>query len=112
MKHRFGSARVHYHEWVQYADRHGAGYCEPEAFIVLKDFVFLIECKRTGMLGGKLQLVELYAPCLEAIFKKPVRSLLVCKYVTGETPGPFVQSVEEFLLSNLTFATLHWLPEP
>lgn len=112
LKRRFGSTRVRYHEWVQFADRHGSGYCEPEAFILLKEFVFLVECKLTGKPEGKLQLEWLYAPVLSSIFARPVRSLLICKCITEKTPGPFVKSVEEFLLSDMTFATLHWLPEP
>ena len=112
LKRRFPTADLKYHEWLQFADKNGGGYAEPEAYIVLKEFVFLLECKRTGGLAGKLQVTELYAPLLERVYERPVRSLLICKYVTESTPGPFVQSVEEFLMGSMPFATWHWLPEP
>jgi len=53
---------------------------------------------------------NLYKPLLEHIFGKPVRCLLICKYNTTETPGPFVSSIEDFISTEgLGFATWHWM---
>lgn len=101
---------VHYHKWIEFVDANGRGYCEPEAFIEYSDRIVLFECKLTGGPSGKIQMLDLYKPVLEHIFKKPVDCLMVCKWVRPDTPGPFVKSVEEFLLSKRSFATWQWLP--
>lgn len=96
---------LRYHQWIEYYADGRKGWAEPEAFIEFKDVLVLVECKLTGGLTGRLQMLWLYRPLLEHIFNKPVRSLLVCHGVTPETPGPFVNSLEEFISSGEEFGT-------
>lgn len=112
LKNRWPEAEQHYHQWIEFNDANGRGYAEPEVFIVLKECVFLVECKRTGGVAGQLQLTHLYAPLLEFIYKRPVRCLLVCKWSNPGTPGPFYNSPEAFLTSGAAFGTWQWLPQP
>lgn len=110
---------VHYHKWIEYYDaKIKTGYCEPEAFIVYPTRILLLECKLTGVPEGRSQMEELYAPLLYRIFNpagtppekvKKIQMLQICKYVTKDTPGPFVQSVEEFLTTTESYGTWHYL---
>lgn len=107
---RMELGQLNYHQWVQYHDENlGAGFCEPEAFFIFPKKIVLFEAKLTGGPLGKLQMEWLYKPLLEFIFKRPVVCLLVCKYKTADTPGPFVASPEEFLAKEFSFATWHWI---
>jgi hypothetical protein len=112
LKKRFPQVKLNYHQWIEYSDANGPGYCEPEAWIELKDRVILFECKLTGGVAGRMQLEGLYAPLLEALLGKPVHCLLVCKWTTPDTPGPFFACVEDFMRSGARFGTWHWLPQP
>lgn len=98
---------ITYHQWIEFYDQNGKGWCEPELFILGGELI-LMEVKLTGGPHGKAQMEHLYKPLLENIFERSVRCLLICKYKTEETPGPFVDSVEEFIKGGESFATLHW----
>lgn len=99
---------LRYHEWIEFTDDRGKGYCEPEAFAVLPHEIILIEVKLTGCRYGHEQMAGLYIPLLSHIFRRPVRGLQICKAINAETPGPFVDDPNDFLRSNLTLATWHW----
>jgi hypothetical protein len=110
VKNRLSAVSWHYHQWIQFSDRQGNGYAEPELFCVLKDRVILFEMKLTGGVAGRMQLEGLYKPLLEFIFKKPVHCCIVCKWITNATPGPFVNGPEDFIQQGLKYGTWHWLP--
>lgn len=111
LKRRYSSkVKVHYHQWIEYTDASGSHYCEPEAFIVLADRIILFEVKLTGGIAGRMQMEGLYRPLLEHIFSRPVHCLLICKWTTPDTPGPFFLSPDQFMLSGALFGTWHWLP--
>jgi len=112
LKNRFPAATFHYHQWIEYNDASGHHFCEPELFVVLDDQIILFEVKLTGGEMGKRQLEGLYAPLLSFIFHRPVRCCLVCKWTTPDTPGPFFQTPDDFILSRADFGTWHWLPHP
>lgn len=99
---------VQYHEWIDFEDANGRGGAEPEAFAVLPNEVVLVEVKLTGCRYAHEQLGGLYAPLLSHIYRRPVRGLQICKAITADTPGPFVDSAEAFLTSSLSLATWHW----
>lgn len=98
-----------YHQWFHFSDVNGIGYCEPEAFVEFEDFIFLVECKLTGGPLGHLQMANLYEPVLRHHFKKPVRRLLIVKYLTPNTPRPLFGSPEAFLKSGQLMGTWHLL---
>lgn len=111
LKRRFPGAPLNYHQWIEYNDGEGNhGYCEPEVYIVLKECVLLFEMKLTGGEGGRQQMEEYYAPLLRMIYQRPVRCLLICKWVTPDTPGPFFATPESFIGGDAPFGTWHWLP--
>lgn len=107
LKRRFGELLT-YHQWIEFYDGKGKGWCEPELYLLGAEII-LMEVKLTGGPHGKAQMEHLYKPLLEKIFNRRVRCLLICKYKTDETPGPMVGSVDEFIAGGESFATLHWL---
>ena len=108
-----------YHQWINFLaevtepgkteSSVKTGYAEPEGWVERPNEVILFECKLTGGVAGKAQGVGLYAPLLEHLLGKPVRVLQICRHVSCETPGPFVDSIEEFIASDFEYATWHYL---
>lgn len=102
-------ASFNYHQWFSFQRtvHDKVEYCEPEMFLLFKEFILLLECKRTGRNYGRDQMLHFYAPILSKAYSRPVRSLLICKNVNPGTPKPFIPSLESFLRSELEFATWH-----
>lgn len=100
-----------YHQWIEWTQRDGQkGFAEPEGWFELQDEIILIECKLTGIHFGHGQMTDTYKPLLEFLFPdKPIRCLMICRGVLPSTPGPFVNSIEEFIQSDLPLATWHFL---
>jgi len=96
--------------WFQFHDtKIGRGYAHPDGFIQFKTRTLLVEMKLTGGPHGKQQMEGLYKPILEHVFGLPVKCLLICKWITADTPGPIFNSIEAFLASEESFGTLQWL---
>lgn len=100
-----------YHQWVEWHKTDGTkGFAEPEGWIELDNEIILIECKLTGIPFGHEQMEMTYKPLLEFLFPhKRVRCLMICRHVCPDTPGPFVQNIEDFLQGDLSIATWHFL---
>jgi hypothetical protein len=99
-----------FHQWIKFHETNGdQGYAEPEGWFELADEIILVECKLTGVQYGHEQMLHTYKPLLEWHFKKPVRCLMICRGVLPNTPGPFVDSIEDFIQSGLPLATWHFL---
>lgn len=100
-----------YHQWVEWTQRDGTrGFAEPEGWFELEHEIILIECKLTGIHFGHGQLTDTYKPLLEYLFPgKRVRCLMICRHVLPSTPGPFVNSIEDFMQGDLALATWHFL---
>lgn len=100
---------VRYQQWFQFFDGNGRGLCVPDAFVDLGDCLLLVEVKLTGGAHAKLQMVDLYAPILHHVYGKPVRSLLVCKWLHHSAPGPFFHDVRDFVASRQPYGCWHWI---
>jgi hypothetical protein len=109
LKELLPGAKIEYHQWIEYADENGVGYCEPEAFVEFEHKVLLVECKRTGIEGGKLQMVQLYAPLLALLIGKPIQMVQICRHVNKATPGPLEDDFLQVLAGNQPYATIQWL---
>jgi hypothetical protein len=104
------SSHLESNRWIGYHDRNGPGYASPDAYIVGKKVTILFEVKLTGGPGGKLQMEGLYKPLLEALYSRPVVCLLVCRWVTEMTPGPFFDTPQDFLASKEPFGAWNFIP--
>ncbi len=97
-------------QWFEFLDaKLGRGFAETDYILERDGEVILLEVKLTGGAYGKLQMLWLYKPILEVVYRKPVRCLLVCRNPTQGCPEPFVDSVEAFLAGELELATWHWM---
>ena len=90
-------------QWISFGDENGAGWAQPDAYILMEDGILLIECKLTQSDTATPQLLSLYLPLLRKIYNLPILCLQVChnlryvpkKLVEGprellENPGPGV----------------------
>lgn len=66
-------------QWFNFVDDNGFGYCQPDALLETKDFVFILECKLTYTDWAWPQLRKLYKPIVEHVFQKPTITIQVCK---------------------------------
>ena len=89
-----------YSQWFQYWDQNGSGFACPDLFIVRPDSLVLFEAKLTYTPNAESQMRELYAPILEAQFRKPIVSCVVFRNATPEVsrlPGPLVRNLADLL---------------
>jgi len=77
---------------------------QPDHFILEPKRILLIECKLTQIELAWVQLDYLYRPLLEALFEKPVHSVLACKNLIGFDDNSVVHKVEN-LKNGVTW---HW----
>lgn len=102
---------VRTNEFFIYRDSTGQHGAEADAYVVTPLEVVVVECKLTGCEAGHSQILNLYAPILTHLYRKPVRGLQVCRNCGPSTPGPFVDDAVEFILnSRVPLATLLWRP--
>ena len=104
---RFLAVRVG--QWIQYADAIREGYAQPDCYVVLEKSVLVFEIKLTQCLAGELQIVELYRPLLELLYRKPVVGIMVCKNIVYE-PVALIRRPEDLMDSvDPRIFTWHWL---
>lgn len=103
----FPPGDLRYHLWIEYLDDNGLSWAEPEAVVIRPTELILFEVKLTGCQYGLEQMRDLYAPLLSSIFLRPVRGLQVCRAVCRSTPGPYIDSVDDFIEDGPQWATYH-----
>lgn len=72
--------------WLEYRGgentlRSGKAYAQPDHYIVQPEVILLFECKLTQTDEAEAQLVSLYTPLLEHLYKRPVLKTQVCKNI-------------------------------
>jgi hypothetical protein len=71
---------VHSGVWFEFQDMRRRGVCQPDHYVVLANYVLLVECKLSETEDAWTQM-ELYAPILEHHFGRPVARVQACKYL-------------------------------
>jgi hypothetical protein len=71
--------------WYEFFDANGYGLCQPDFILYYHDEIICIECKLTWKIEAYDQLLQ-YRIVLEFDYRRPVRSLLVCKNLTTDSP--------------------------
>lgn len=74
--------------WFIFEDNNGPGYCSPDLIFEAAGVLWCAECKLTDWAEADFQLARLYLPVLRHIWRGPVRSLVVVKFLTPLTPAP------------------------
>lgn len=80
-----GDDRVLHGPWLEFEDRHGKSWCQPD-YVILStedDPMVIVEVKLTHKRGAKSKLKNLYAPACKKIWKpvrgKPPKMVQICK---------------------------------
>ena len=66
-------------KWIEFQDRNGYGYAQPDFFVVKNSHVLVFEAKLTQCQDGYSQLTSLYCPLLEELCSLPAVGVVVCK---------------------------------
>lgn len=83
-------------QWILFADSNGIGWAQPDAYLVMKERILLVECKLTQSDEATPQMISLYLPLLRKIYDTPILCLQVCKNLRY-VPKKFVESPQELL---------------
>lgn len=91
-------------QWLEFVDRNGFGFAQPDFFLVRDKSIVLFEAKLTQTEDGYQQLALLYRPLLRHIYRLPVLGILVCKNLVEEPRNPISSPMEVMdLRENSTF---------
>ena len=83
-------------QWLLFSDQNGIGWAQPDAYLLMKDKILLLEAKLTQSDSATPQLLSLYLPLLRQIYNLPILCAQVChnlRYV----PKKLVESPQEIL---------------
>lgn len=92
--------------WLEFHDASGAGYAQPDFFLVGPHSTIVLESKLTETDAGYSQISLLYRPLLWRVFRRPVVGILVCKTLI-RMPQRLIRSPAE-VLDTVEEATYLW----
>jgi hypothetical protein len=96
-------------QWFEFWDANGHGYCQPDFILVEPGRVLVLEAKYTWVLEAHAQLMQLYAPVLRAVFKRPVIGVVVCKRLVPGARAAYTTLEEAIRWPVVGGAVLHWI---
>lgn len=104
-------ASVERNPWFKFFDENGPGCCSPDAILWLDPaLVLVIEVKTTWVPTASAKLRTLYIPVVNAALKPAIlRSLIICKNLTPDSPKPIENICEGTQLSIHNPPTYQWL---
>lgn len=90
-------------QWLRFTDDAGLGLAQPDTYALLPERIILFECKlrETDLAWPQL---HFYAQLLEALLRRPVTQIQVCKILTA-CRNP-VRDFDEIASRGV----FHWLP--
>ena len=83
-------------QWIAFSDQHGYSWAQPDAYILMKERILLLEAKLTQSDIAVSQLLSLYLPLLRYIYELPILCIQVChnlRYI----PRKLVENPQEVL---------------
>jgi hypothetical protein len=83
----FDSKRVIAGPWLEFEDRTGYSYCQPDFVVLADDYTNVVECKYSYTDRAADELNTLYGPLAELYWEKPVR--LISAFHIAYEPGDF-----------------------
>lgn len=96
------------HQFIRYCDANGWGFAEPEAYLVGPREVVLFEVKLTDRETAWTQVEGCYAPLLEALYARPVRSAIIARALRGRPSAPLYADVGAFVRSEARRGVVAW----
>lgn len=105
------NARVERNPWFRFIDSNGPGACSPDAILWLNPVLALIvEVKYTWTPVAAPKLRGLYIPVVNLALKPPIiRSLIVCKNLTPDSPRPISRICEGTQFTAREPSVYQWL---
>jgi hypothetical protein len=97
--------RVEHNPWFAFEDEFGAGTCSPDIIVYGPQFVQIVEVKLRWVPVAQKKLEDLYRPVVCAAYGILPSLLVLCRYVTPETPKP-VFTLRDAV--KTTGAVLNW----
>lgn len=97
--------------WFEYLADGKFGYCQPDFVMWHNLEIVVFECKLTNVEQATEQLLDLYFPILRAVYRVPVRGIIVTKSV-HRCPqlATICSSLDTALkLSTSRVPVLHWI---
>ena len=83
-------------QWVIYCDGSGVNWAQPDIYLIMRNYILLMECKLTQSDAATPQLLSLYLPLLRKIYNKPILCIQVCKNLRY-VPKKMIESPQELL---------------
>ncbi len=83
-------------QWFIYCDQSGVNWAKTDIYLILEDYILLMECKLTQTDAATPQLLSLYLPLLRKIYNKPILCMQVCKGLRY-VPKKLIASPQELL---------------
>jgi hypothetical protein len=97
-------------QWIEFTDRSGPGFAQPDFLVIFPDTVFILEAKLTRTEEAHSQLVGLYAPLVGWIY--PGRDLILIeatKNLAFDDGAPIINRPEQILiLPRSEMYVWHW----
>lgn len=106
---------VQYGPWIEYEDRYGKGFCQPDIIIAKPSApLVIVECKLTATKTAFKQLRDMYLPVVAEIYnvaRKDIKLVHVCKNLTKRfVKEKMIDTVDEMFEDNGPLVTLQLRP--
>lgn len=79
-----------HHQWFRFVDNAGPGYCCPDYLMVVRNVLWIVECKLTDWNEAEAQMRDLYAPVLRMLWDGDLACVTVAKHLSPLTRRDFV----------------------
>jgi len=108
---KYVGAVVEHNPWFKFVDINGIGICSPDAILWMEPALALvIEIKYTWIPTAGVKLRGLYIPVVNAALKPAIlRSLIICKNLTPQSPQPIESICEGTQFSVNNSPVYQWL---
>jgi hypothetical protein len=105
-----GAAGLH-GQWFEFHDRGGRGYAQTDVLLFTSEATFVVECKLGNIEAGQAQILELYKPILEFVYRRPAYGIVLARHLTeNPIPGHTVASLHDAMrfARSGKIAVLQW----
>jgi hypothetical protein len=106
----FASGEILGGQWIEFTDRSGPGFAQPDYLVLFSETIFILEAKLTRVEEARTQLADLYKPLVEYIW--PGRDTIlveVTKNLAFDDGVPIVNRPEQILvLPRSEMYVWHW----
>ena len=107
LRNEFSRYTLFSEQWIEYEDRNGRGFAQPDFYFISEWNLVVLEAKLTQKYSAITQIDELYRPLLRRIYRMPVVGIQVCKNLTKD-PGKWQIEFPAEVLGDIRELTWTW----